>query len=304
LAAWPGPWNTAAVPFTRKKGLIIGPALVPLSAALAGCATVPPLPAPTPELPLAAWEGGATPPQDAARTSSANARSPALAKTARRNASDSGFAPPSATSASPIPGSATCLRELHARGVHFRESAPVVGIHTPIVLEGPLDGIRFYASDHRPFLADCRLVLALRVVTPELRALGVTDVRFSGAYVYKQTHPGRMSMHAYGLAADLHAFTVAGTTHEVKHDFARGAGCGGSLPVLNQIACRIRAHGVFKEQLGPDDNAAHFDHFHVGLKPLPGELAPNLPLPVAARPTHRATRVNAPRRSVRERSAR
>ncbi len=304
MAGGPGTWNTAAVPFMRKKGPIFGPALALLCAPLAACATVPPLPPPTPEVPLAAWEGGTAAPHDATRRSGANARSPALAKSASRNATDTGYAPPATTSPSPIPGSTTCLRELHARGVRFHESAPVVGINTPIVLDGALDGIRFYASDHRPFLADCRLVLALRVVTPDLRALGVTDVRFSGAYVYKLTHPGRMSMHAYGLAADLHAFTVAGTTHEVKHDFAHGAGCGGSLPVLNQIACRIRARGVFKEQLGPDDNAAHFDHFHVGLKPLPGELAPNLPMPVAARPVHRATRVNAPRRSVHERSAR
>lgn len=287
----------------RKKSPIFG-LLALVCAALAGCATVPPLPPPTPEVPLAAWEGGTGVPVQAAPNAGTNPRSPALAKTAGRNATDSGYAPPAATSPSPIPGSATCLRELRARGVHFHESAPVVGINTPVVLEGPLDGIRFYASDHRPFLADCRLVLALRIVTPDLRALGVSDVRFSGAYVYKLTHPGRMSMHAYGLAADLHAFTVSGTTLEVKHAFERGAGCGGSLPVLNQIACRIRAHGVFKEQLGPDDNAAHFDHFHVGLKPLPGELAPNLPLPVAARPAHRAARVNAPRRSVRERSAR
>jgi hypothetical protein len=241
------------------------------------------------------------------KASPSQGAAPALAKTAGRHAAGdppSGFAPPSATSPSPIPGSATCLSELHHLGVEFRESAPVLGINTPVALEGTLDGIRFYAPDHRPFLADCRLLLALREVTPDLRALGVSEVRFSGAYVYKLTHPGRMSMHAYGLAADLHAFKVSGTTLEVKHDFAHGAGCAGALPVLNQIACRIRAHGVFKEQLGPDDNAAHFDHFHLGLKPLPGELAPNLPLPVAEKPHQRAARVTAQRRSVHERSAR
>jgi hypothetical protein len=101
-----------------------------------------------------------------------------------------------------------------------------------------------------------------------------------------------MSMHAYGLAADLHAFHVGGTTLEVKRDFARarGSACGAGTPALNQIACRIRAHGVFKEQLGPDDNAAHFDHFHLGLKPLPGELAEDLPMPAAA--PRRAPRSN------------
>jgi hypothetical protein len=58
---------------------------------------------------------------------------------------------------------------------------------------------------------------------------------------------------------------------------------------LNLVACRIRAHGVFKEQLGPDDNAAHFDHFHVALKPLPGEVPEDLPLPATPeRPKRRA----------------
>lgn len=296
------------MPFPPEKRPIFGHALAALSSVLAGCAAVTPLPPPTPELPLAAWERSGEARNDA-ETRSGNARAipaPALAKTARRHDADppSGYAPPPATAPSPIPGGATCLSDLHARGVSFRESAPVLGINAPIVLEGKLDGIRFYAPDHRPFLADCRLVLALREVTPDLRALGVSEVRFSGAYVYKLTHPGRMSMHAYGLAADLHAFTVSGTTLEVKHAFARGAGCGGALPVLNEIACRIRAHGVFKELLGPDDNAAHFDHLHVGLKPLPGELAPNLPLPAAATPTHRATHVTAPKRSVLPRAAR
>ncbi|HTQ08219.1 MAG TPA: extensin family protein [Polyangiaceae bacterium] len=285
------------------------PFLALAAGVLAGCATVPPLPAPTPELPLAAWEGGTTASKNAPQGSGGRrAPSPALAKTAERGTADAPSSPrlaPRATTApSPIPGGATCLSELKELGVPFRTSEPVLGIATPIVLAGNLDGIRFYASDHRPFLADCRLVLALRRVTPDLRALGVSSVRFSGAYVYKLTHPGRMSMHAFGLAADLHAFEIHGTTLEVKRDFARGMGCRDGLPVLNQIACRIRARGLFKEQLGPDDNAAHFDHFHVGLKPLPGELADDLPLPAAPKPVKRATRVNAPRRNVSARSAR
>ena len=307
MADGPGAWKTAAVPLTPENRSLASRCwlIAPLFGALAGCTTLAPLPPATPEVPLAAWEriDAASEPRDG-ELAHARTSAPALAKSASHRGSDAPFAPPASTSASPIPGSATCLSELRARGVAFRESSPVVGINTPVVLEGRLDGIRFYAPDHRPFLADCRLVLALRLVTPDLRAFGVSEVRFSGAYVYKLTHPGRMSMHAYGLAADLHAFNVAGTLLEVKHDFAHGAGCGGSLPVLNQIACRIRARGLFKEQLGPDDNAAHFDHFHVGLKPLPGELAPNLPLPVAAAPRHRAARVTAPKRSVHARSAR
>jgi len=287
----------------RSRALAVAPFL----AALGGCATVAPLRPPVPEVPLAAWEGGAAE-SAAPGNGSRRAPPPALAKTAERRTSDApsgaGRAPRATTAPSPIPGGATCLRELERLDVPFRSSEPVLGIATPIVLAGSLDGIRFFAADHRPFLADCRLVLALRKVTPDLRALGVSAVRFSGAYVYKLTHPGRMSMHAFGLAADLHAFEIHGALLEVKRDFEHGLGCRDGMPVLNQVACRIRAHGVFKEQLGPDDNAAHFDHFHVGLKPLPGELADDLPLPAQARPVKRATRVNATRRSVSARSAR
>lgn len=301
-------WKTAAVPFPHENRPPArrGRTLAPFLCLLTSCATFRPLPPPTPEVPLADWEraGDGADTRETPGASARRASAPALAKSAGHRDGDGPYAPPAATAPSPIPGSTTCLSELRSYDVLFRESAPVVGINTPVVLEGRLDGIRFYAPDHRAFVADCRLVLALRLITPDLRALGVSEVRFSGAYVYKLTHPGRMSMHAYGLAADLHAFNVAGTLLEVKRDFARGAGCGGSLPALNQIACRIRARGIFKEQLGPDDNAAHFDHFHVGLKPLPGELAPNLPLPVAAKPHHRAARVTAPKRSVQQRSAR
>ncbi len=283
-------------------------AVAPFLAALGGCATVAPLPPPTPDVPFAAWEGGPAAENAPKRGDSRHAPPPALAKTAERRTSDApagaGRAPRATTSPSPIPGGATCLRELERLDVPFRSSEPVLGIATPVVLAGNLDGIRFYAADRRPFLADCRLVLALRKVTPDLRALGVSAIRFSGAYVYKLTHPGRMSMHAFGLAADLHAFEIHGTLLEVKRDFEHGLGCRDAMPALNQVACRIRAHGVFKEQLGPDDNAAHFDHFHVGLKPLPGELADDWPLPAAAKHVKRATRVNAPRRNVSARSGR
>jgi hypothetical protein len=272
---------------------VFRPAFLALLAALPACSAVPPLPPATPEVPRAAWE----PPEAGAElgpTHTSSTAAPALAKTVMPpvgSAPDDGFAPPPATSASSsIPGGATCLSALQSRRVPFRASGPVTGIATPVILNGHLRGIRFYAADKRPFLADCRLLLALDEVAGELAALGVTEVRFSGAYVYKLTHPGRMSMHAYGLAADLHAFRIGGTLLEVKHDFSRGRGtaCSSGMPALNLVACRLRGRGVFKEQLGPDDNAAHFDHFHVGLKPLPGEVQAELPMPASPHRTPRA----------------
>jgi hypothetical protein len=139
---------------------------------------------------------------------------------------------------------------------------------------------------------DCRLALALAEIAGDLRELGVSKARYSGAYVYRTSHPGRMSMHAYGLAIDLHSFTFGAETLEVKKHFVRGLGntCKKSMPALNQVACRVRRHSLFKEQLGPDDNRAHHDHFHFGLKPLPDELATDLPWPKPARRPTRSKR--------------
>jgi hypothetical protein len=268
-----------------------------LLVALPACTAVRPLPPTTPQIPLAAWESPMPGTEAGATPNGRHPPAPALAKTvtgassAPPPAERAGIAPPPTSAQSSIPGGATCLTELRDKSIPFRTHAPVLGVATPVVLAGPLRGVRFYAADKRPFLADCRLLLALDEVAPDLARLGVTDVRFSGAYVYKLTHPGRMSMHAYGLAVDLHAFRIGGTTLEVKTAFARarGTACNGTSPALNLVACRIRAHGVFKEQLGPDDNAAHFDHFHVALKPLPGEVPEDLPLPAAPdRPKRRA----------------
>jgi hypothetical protein len=198
-----------------------------------------------------------------------------------------------------VPGGADCLSELAATGTRFAKSAPVLGIATPVVVQGPLGGIPYYTLEKKPMVADCRLALALVRIAPELTALGVTKVRFSSTYVYRTSHPGRMSMHAYGLAIDVHALEIDGTMLDVKKAFTRGRGtaCTAGMAPLNLVACRLRNTGLFKELIGPDDNAAHHDHFHLGLKPLAGELAADLPWPKAPKVTRRA-------RSARGRSAR
>jgi hypothetical protein len=94
-----------------------------------------------------------------------------------------------------------------------------------------------------------------------------------------------MSMHAYGLAIDVHALEIDGTMLDVKKAFERGRGttCSDGMAPLNLVACRLRNRGLFKELIGPDDNAAHRDHFHLGLKPLAGEVAADLPWPKVTR---------------------
>jgi hypothetical protein len=173
-----------------------------------------------------------------------------------------------------LPGSAACLAELSQRGVPFHALDHELGVKTPIVVDGPISGIRFYTGANGPLIADCRLVLALSLIGPELVSIGVSDVRFSGAYVYRLSNKGRVSLHAYGLAIDMHGFTRLGVHYEVEHDFRRGLGFAlpADAPAINTIAVRFHNSGLFHEYLTPDDNADHHDHVHVGVSPLPDEV--------------------------------
>jgi hypothetical protein len=124
-------------------------------------------------------------------------------------------------------------------------------------------------------IVDCRFALGLWHVAPALTELGVSRVRFSGAYVYRTSRKGRLSLHAYGLALDVHEVTTADGTFSVKRDFARGIGdgCSAGAPLLNRLSCRLRAPGLFRELLTPDYNADHHDHLHLGIAPLPSSTA-------------------------------
>jgi hypothetical protein len=173
-----------------------------------------------------------------------------------------------------LPGSAECLTRLALQGVRFHSLDHQIGIKTPIVVDGPIAGIRYYTGGNGPLVADCRLALALALVGPELAAYGVSDARFSGAYVYRLSNKHRVSLHAYGLAIDLHGFTRLGVHYEVQQDFHKGLGTAvaSDAPITNGIATRLRASGLFHEYLTPDDNADHHDHVHVGVSPLPDEV--------------------------------
>ena len=173
-----------------------------------------------------------------------------------------------------LPGSASCLTRLAEHDVRFHALDREIGIHTPIVVEGPIAGVRYYTGGNGPLIADCRLILALALVGGELTAFGVSDVRFSGAYVYRLSAKRRVSLHAYGLAIDLHGFTRFGVHYEVKRDFRKGLGSAlsGDAPVANAVAARLHNSGLFHEYLTPDDNADHHDHVHIGVSPLPDEV--------------------------------
>ena len=168
-----------------------------------------------------------------------------------------------------LPGGERCLELLRASAVPFRELESSRGVDTPIVVNGPIHGIEFW-SPGGPMLVDCRFALGLSRVAPHFAALGIVRVRFSGAYVYRTSRSGRLSLHAYGLALDVHEVSTRAATYSVKRDFARGLGdgCVESAPLLNRLYCRLLAPGLFRELLTPDYNADHYDHLHLGIAPL------------------------------------
>jgi hypothetical protein len=166
-----------------------------------------------------------------------------------------------------IPGGPECRAALDRLGVRygtFNEQSSLV-----VLRSDSIGAVRFRGLDSAPLVADCRLILAFYRVASALERAGVSEVRYSGAYSYRMSRTGRLSLHAYGLAIDVHALVVDGKVLQVERDFRRGLAacpCAGQPP-LNQVACRLRSVHLFRELLTPDYDADHKNHFHLGLAP-------------------------------------
>jgi hypothetical protein len=169
-----------------------------------------------------------------------------------------------------IPSGQACLDALGERGVHFRALPPKPGMQTPVRVEGPVGGVRFSSAGTAAIVCDCRLAMALDWVAPDLRALGVTEIRHSGAYVFRTQRNGKPSLHARGLAIDVHDVAVGSQRLTVQADYRRGLShaCTPSGSPINQITCRLSQSGLFQELITPDDNRDHHDHLHLAIAPL------------------------------------
>lgn len=166
-----------------------------------------------------------------------------------------------------------CIDALTAQGVEFDQVDSVRGVDTPVVVTSKIGQVRYYANGNLPLLLDCRMALTLAKIAPLLRENGVSDVRFSGAYVYRMSAKGRLSLHASGLALDVHEMTIRGQKLSVQSAFKKGLGseCTANFPALNRVACSLKSTGLFKELLTPDYNADHHDHIHLAIAPLSTE---------------------------------
>jgi hypothetical protein len=170
-----------------------------------------------------------------------------------------------------FPAGDACLERLRGAGVAFNLVSDKRGVETPIAISGPIGGVRYWTVGAGPMVSDCRLALALAKLAPELRSFGISAMRFSGAYSYRMARVGRLSLHAYGLALDVHEVTAYGQSYVVARDFAKGLpnGCTADAPLLNRLACRLSQLRVFQELLTPDSNADHHDHLHIAIARAP-----------------------------------
>ncbi|HKY34718.1 MAG TPA: extensin family protein [Polyangiaceae bacterium] len=173
--------------------------------------------------------------------------------------------------AAELPSGDDCLNRLRGAGVAFNLVSDKRGVETPIALQGPIGGVRYWTVGAGPMVSDCRFALALAKIAPELRGLGISAMRFSGAYSYRMARVGRLSLHAYGLALDVHEVTAYGQSFVVARDFAKGLpnGCATDAPILNRLACRLAQLRMFQELLTPDSNADHHDHLHFAIARTP-----------------------------------
>jgi hypothetical protein len=167
-------------------------------------------------------------------------------------------------------GGSECLGWLHQLGIAYEPLPPTRGMETPVRVTGPIGGIQYLSNGKPGLTADCRLILALDWSARELAPMGVTSINHSGAYVYRTTKSGRPSLHAKGLAIDVHGVQFGPYTHWVEQDYQRGLGdaCFAESPALNQFECRLRRLRLFRELITPNHNSDHHDHLHLAISPL------------------------------------
>ncbi len=182
-----------------------------------------------------------------------------------------------------------CLRHLRTLNVPFLAAPPTRGIRTPVQIVGELGGVRLKPRAGRPALMDCELARALSEAAPIVRAAGIDELSFSGAYDYRtRRRSDQMSAHAFGLAIDVHSLSGPAGSFDVKRDFEMGSGRWRGLSAregdldgcvgrprsaaarrLRQLACRLKHHSAFRVIITPDDDADHRDHLHLETFPDP-----------------------------------
>ncbi|MBS1120440.1 MAG: hypothetical protein H6Q90_2668 [Deltaproteobacteria bacterium] len=170
-----------------------------------------------------------------------------------------------------------CERKLDALGVQWKPARRQGRIADPIVItDGMLGGIE-YTNRFGPKASstmECQLGLALATIGPELKGLGVREVKFGSIYdlSYIRTFRGReLSRHAIAVAMDIGAF-VDDTGREVNVETSYKDGD----ILLTAVESLFLATGEFHNIITPhNDPISHYNHFHV--EAVVSFLAPDAP---------------------------
>ena len=187
---------------------------------------------------------------------------------------------------------AACRRELVARALPIEPSKRFAGgVATPMVITGPMHGVRFVAPrPPAPYgILDCRLALALEELAALLASHGVAALRIDSMYRpnAKLSRRRKLSQHAYGLAIDILAIELRdGRVLSVERDWHAplpSVACGPDAVMtepneeaiaLRNIACAVARSGIFHHLITPSEDAAHRTHFHFDIKrPEAGRLS-------------------------------
>jgi len=159
-----------------------------------------------------------------------------------------------------------CEIELDLMGVTWERAAPEGRIVSPIIVPSMELGGITYTPVYRkgPHKLECQFVRTLVAIGPQLRALGVREVRFGSIYRNTNVRVGGvtkpiLSRHALGLAMDVNAFVdETGRAAVVETDYVKGD------PLLLAIEDAINQTGKFRIVLTPkNDPISHDDHFHI-----------------------------------------
>jgi hypothetical protein len=166
-----------------------------------------------------------------------------------------------------VAASRACEAQLDTLGITWKAADPEGIVADPIVVPAmKIGGVRYTSAYRRksPPAMDCQFVRALAALGPELRALGVAEVRFGSVYrnTLARSHGQTkdfLSRHALGIAMDVKAFVDdTGRVATVETDYLKAD------PLLHGIEDLINKRTDFRDVLSPaNDPISHDNHFHI-----------------------------------------
>jgi hypothetical protein len=199
-----------------------------------------------------------------------------------------------------------CLGQLWKHGVKFgRPDFETPLVDTPILLEGPLEGVKIAPRWPRPkpdnAVMDCHLALALVELSRTARKHGIKEILFYSTYrplrkppakcpkgkgakrcrrqkrIYAEAKNAKTrSQHRHALAIDIRwLVTDKGETLDVLEHFDRKNHkdpCSYKASTkeglrLQKFACDLHEKHTFNVMLTPNANKAHHNHFHFDITP-------------------------------------